>query len=87
MRDDQGRTSPRATKELVQLQLRRAHERAGEIARELDDLGSRLRHLDRISSSVEQADGMGPLKQILFRHPTTGRKAGLQGGSGQGQSR
>ena len=77
-RNQDGR-SPRMAQALIRLQLIEARKRADAISRELDGLGALLRHLDRISSSVEQLEGACLSKGIFFKLPAAG--VGARGGS------
>ena len=84
MEDDQEPTLDCTDQALVRLQLQRARDRADAITRELDKLGTRLRHLDRISLNIEQADGGKASRDILFKLPAavkaTAVRSGLRGG-------
>lgn len=69
MEDDQEPRLACTDQALVRLQLQEARDRADAIARELDSLGIRLRHLDRISLNIEQSDDGSSLREILFEMP------------------
>ena len=69
MEDDQEPKSACTDQALVRLQLQEARDRADAIARELDSLGIRLRHLDRISLNIEQIDDGSSLRETLFEMP------------------